>query len=920
MLNRIKRIIIILAAAVILVESPCVAYAAVADVIQSDNTKTIIIGNKKFAPLTLKDLFDANYYLMLYPELRAVYGDNAELLYQHFVKYGLSEGRKCSPYLDLSKYIAGNADLSSVFGTNIDAIVAHYFIYGVNEGRNSYATPLDLAIQQKLETASNVYSNGKLDNDAIKALYGQAYLETAYIQNSRPASSNSDDVSNSDENSHIIISNDVIAVPWDYVENGYVTLDMIKAHCGDNLILVQNSKNDVTFIAGDISSRNVTDSNSVMEAVQSFFGILKYPEDTCYLHLTKEYYDSSGNHIYKFESRDIETDITTNKILDICLDSEKGLGAVTGTVFLKTDKNGNIIAVSSTSKDTFEAFDYSTYSIMEDNITDCGVTKCKITDKRWNVEKLTVDQISSILRKSKEYEVLSNLPEEYNVAYDRSYPFYKFFVQKDDAIYMICVSSEQEINSDQLICSIYPIDKVVYYSTEIPGEKSQPYDNLYSNVEVTYMSFTDSNGRMVSLPVASDETGYYFCAPEYKLILKNDTDYADTKWINNDSGLYYIDLGNPDENAVTIFSNMYESCKACYEHSGKNNVLPTIISLYSSNSSEQNAFGTSDFALSLMLYTNYKPYIADISTAGHESTHAYTKENYSWPHTSVKFVGAISEGYADIVGMIIQQKVIEEYLQSTSEKTGKSIDEVYQEILNQKKWLIDRNDWYSGGGYDENGNPIWLYKASDPVGTCNEFPLYADKIGGTNFVTDGNDDDYGCHANSSVLSHITYEMWNSGVEKDYDKLFDIWYDTVYVMTGESSFYDIRNYIEASMKEKNYSHDQIDKTMELFDAANITKETQDYLKVYDNYNPEHYYTKEYIDQTGVKPEINIDNIQAPLLNNTESNTDSTEKGLTEEELGEEGDTNEFDAARAVQNDQTDELDITNDDTTKESVRH
>lgn len=860
-MKRLKRIICILIVTLVFFENPVATYAATDDVVNVGSSQSILRGKIKYAPTTLKELFDVNYYLMLYPELRAVYGDNVELLYQHFIKYGLSEGRKCSPYLDISKYIANNADLIAEYDTNIDLFVTHYFTCGINEGRSSYATALDIAIQQKIENA-DIYLNGKLDDDAIKSLYGQAYLEIVLAPNNSDASAYFE-VPKSEDNSHIIISNDVIAVPWDYVENGYVTLEMIKAHCGNNLILVQNSNNDVTFIAGDISSRKVTDKNSVTEAVKSFFGVLNFPSDTCYLYLSDEYYDSVGNHIYSFQSRDTATDITSNRILDVNQDIYNS-GAVTGTVILKTDKNGNIIGLSSTSNNTFAAFDYSTER--DDRYV--------ITDRRYNLKKLDANQIASVL--SKEYEVLSYLPQEFIDRGKASYPFYKFFVKKEGAIYMICVSSEQKINSNHLNSSIYPIDEAVYYSTETPGEKSQPFDNLYSNVEVIYRNFIDSNGRKVSLPLASDKNGYYFCAPEYKLILETDLVEGgddDDIYAQYGLGLYYIDIENPDINAVTIFSNMYEACKAYYEHGGNYNQLPTLMALYAPNLKVNNAYGASDFAFSFMTYCSYKPFIDDISTAGHESTHAYTMEEGLIGTNYVKFSGAISEGYADIVGILIQQKVIEEYLRSESEHTGKSIDIVYNELLESKKWLVDKDDWYSGGAYLEDGTPFWLYKASDPVGTSYIGYSYANKIGDTNFYPYGDWDSYGCHSNSSVLSHIAYEMWNSGVEKDYDKLFDIWYDTAYVMTGDSTFYDVRNYIEASMKEKEYSQEKIDKTMELFDQANIIKETQEFIKVPDNYNPEHYYTDEYINHTGVIPEINVEHIEAPSLNRSPSEEES-----------------------------------------------
>ncbi len=900
----VKQLIVYLIATLLLFENAIPVLAASTDEISSDTSKYVIRGNVEFSPATLKELFDANYYLMLYPELRAVYGDNAELLYQHFVTYGLSEGRKCSPYLDIAKYVANNTDLSVAFGSDFDSFVSHYFTCGINEGRDSYSTKLDLLIQKNLENAPNIYVDGTLNDEAVKTLYGSAFLEISVSQDAYSYSVDSNSHS-SDNNSQIIISDDVIAIPWDYVENGYVTLEMIKAHCGDNLILVQNSSNDVTFISGDISSKKVKDQNSVLEAVQSFFGVLNYPSDTCYLYLSAEHNDSEGNHIYTFQSRDSDTDIISNKIIDAAQDCLSNCGAVTGTVILKTDKYGNIIGLSSTDNDTFDAFDYST-------ITN---NQYLITDARYNLKKLTLEEIADVL--SKDYEVLSYLPEEYSYSGKISESFYKFFVKKDGNLYMMCVRSEQDINNTDLKCSRYPIDESVYFSTQNPGEKSQPYDNLYTNVDVIYKTFTDSNGREISLPLAWDENGYYFCAPEYKLILEMDP--VEGSGYDVDAqyglGLCYVDIENPDINVVTIFSNMYEACKTYYGHCGSNNTLPTLMALYSPNLTVENAFGMSDYAFSIMTYCNYKPFINDVSTAGHESTHAYTMEEGLIGTNYVKFMGAISEGYSDIVGIIIQQKVLEEYLHSESEKTGKSIDTVYNELIASKKWLIDKDDWYSGAAYDDDGNASWLYKASNPVATSYN-GVYAEKIGGVNFVYDRYNDDYGSHINSSILSHIAYEMWNNDVEKDYDKLFDIWYDTCYVMTGNSTFYDVRNYIEASMKEKNYSQEKIDQTMEFFDQANITKETQDFLVVSNTDKPDNFYASEYINGTGTNAEVDLDSISAPSFDD-DNNEPGGERSAQDSDEPESDDNDTDSNESESDDDDTDSNESESDDSDTDS---
>lgn len=85
---------------------------------------------------TLKDLFDAEYYSSTYADLEAAFGDNEEALYQHFLTYGLMEGRNASPYFDIRVYREKYADLDAAFGNDWEKYAEHYLIYGLEEGRD----------------------------------------------------------------------------------------------------------------------------------------------------------------------------------------------------------------------------------------------------------------------------------------------------------------------------------------------------------------------------------------------------------------------------------------------------------------------------------------------------------------------------------------------------------------------------------------------------------------------------------------------------------------------------------------------------------------------------------------------------------------------------------------------------------------
>ncbi len=85
----------------------------------------------------LKDVFNAKYYADQYPDLYAAFGYDENLLYRHFLKYGLKEGRVMNPVIDIVKYRDSYADLDNAFGNNWDAYVQHYIEYGIKEKRDN---------------------------------------------------------------------------------------------------------------------------------------------------------------------------------------------------------------------------------------------------------------------------------------------------------------------------------------------------------------------------------------------------------------------------------------------------------------------------------------------------------------------------------------------------------------------------------------------------------------------------------------------------------------------------------------------------------------------------------------------------------------------------------------------------------------
>ncbi|MDO4849089.1 MAG: CotH kinase family protein, partial [Coriobacteriia bacterium] len=80
-------------------------------------------------------VFDAQYYKEMNPDVVSALGDSDEAAFNHFVTYGMSEGRVSSRNFNVRKYADLNSDLRSAFGSNWAAYYTHYLTYGFYEGR-----------------------------------------------------------------------------------------------------------------------------------------------------------------------------------------------------------------------------------------------------------------------------------------------------------------------------------------------------------------------------------------------------------------------------------------------------------------------------------------------------------------------------------------------------------------------------------------------------------------------------------------------------------------------------------------------------------------------------------------------------------------------------------------------------------------
>lgn len=141
-------------------------------------------------------VFDASYYSAAYPDVAAAYGNNADALLNHFISFGVKEGRNASAEFNPQAYRQRYEDLQAAFGSDMAAYCRHYVAYGKAEGRNGSADGQPVvAVQQadsqaqQTDSQTGTQNNGTAQSSAPAQSTQQASgtvigtCTTSYVDN-----------------------------------------------------------------------------------------------------------------------------------------------------------------------------------------------------------------------------------------------------------------------------------------------------------------------------------------------------------------------------------------------------------------------------------------------------------------------------------------------------------------------------------------------------------------------------------------------------------------------------------------------------------------------------------------------------------------------------------------------------------------
>ncbi len=82
-------------------------------------------------------VYDYNYYIKKYPDIKAAFGNDDEKALKHFVQYGMKERRQAKDSFDVMSYRNLHQDLRLAFGFDYPSYYLHYIRYGYSEGRKA---------------------------------------------------------------------------------------------------------------------------------------------------------------------------------------------------------------------------------------------------------------------------------------------------------------------------------------------------------------------------------------------------------------------------------------------------------------------------------------------------------------------------------------------------------------------------------------------------------------------------------------------------------------------------------------------------------------------------------------------------------------------------------------------------------------
>lgn len=107
---------------------------AVTNYVQGASTEEVAVATKISSSLDISKVYNYEYYKQKYADLQLAFVNDMAAYKNHFITFGMAEGRQGSQEFNLAVY-KQYADLMDAFGADNSQYYLHYINYGFGEGR-----------------------------------------------------------------------------------------------------------------------------------------------------------------------------------------------------------------------------------------------------------------------------------------------------------------------------------------------------------------------------------------------------------------------------------------------------------------------------------------------------------------------------------------------------------------------------------------------------------------------------------------------------------------------------------------------------------------------------------------------------------------------------------------------------------------
>ena len=525
------------------------------------------------------------------------------------------------------------------------------------------------------------------------------------------------------------------------------------------------------FIDGTFSSKTVSSSDDVLQALEDIKDVMKFENILEELELSKEE-KSKGITYYKY-----------NQVY-------KGVPVYNQNIIISVDKNGKILGLSG-----------------------------------YYIPDIDIDIIPKKTKEDVEKNLTEILGENATIISNDLYVWAGY--ESQNLIYVVTGYSDEMVslflvdaNSGEILSQEDAFDYATTYSYTGMGLDSKTYT---INLE-EYMDLLNGEGQR-----------YRFYDPIRNISI------ADYRYVGGIASAFVsaipgttpitvdivsgnIDLALQDEKfiqsaitAMAHYEKIYDYYRNVLDRDSFDNKGSKIIvnlgvtdSTFSSDDLN-NAFWFSPTNQMFIGNWNGKSFAASLDVLGHEFTHGVVAYTAELAHTAKEEdkmrafeTGALNEGYADILGSLIEGK------NWTIAETNEIIRDI-SNPLSYKQPCIKGGKYYYPDSYFKEGETLEQFLENHSL----------------TYITDY--DKGGVHTNSGVVSYAAYLMYKSGAFSSREEMAKVWYNSLFLLSSYSNFEDCALAVIKSAKNLGLSEPSIYKITKAFQDTKMLESTDYVLK-------------------------------------------------------------------------------------------